>query len=144
MARSPKVAVIDASVVVKWFKDEAHTDRALALRDDWAAGKVSLHTVELLLYEALNALRYDPIQTEETLRRAAANLRDYPFRLIPMAEIAERTAENALRYGISVYDAAYLSAGEELGAPTYTADEKLIVKVGGSTLHSITDYGTSG
>ncbi|MFH2110087.1 MAG: type II toxin-antitoxin system VapC family toxin [Candidatus Bathyarchaeota archaeon] len=142
MARSPKVAVIDASVVVKWFKDEAHTDRALALREDWAAGRVSLHTIELLLYEALNALRYDPIQTEATLRRAAANLRDYPFRLIPMAEIAERTAENALRHGISVYDAAYLSAGEELGAPTYTADEKLIAKVGGGTLHSIADYGT--
>jgi predicted nucleic acid-binding protein len=140
MARSPKVAVVDASVVVKWFKDEDHTDRALALRDDWVAGRVALHTVELLLYEVLNALRYAPAQTSETMRRAAINLCDYPFRFLPVAEIAERTAENALRYGISVYDASYLSAGEELGAPVYTADEKLIAKVGGDTLRNIAEY----
>jgi len=140
MARNPKVAVVDASVVVKWFKDEDHTDRALALRDDWVAGRVSLHTVELLLYEVLNALRYTPAQTGETMRRAAINLCDYPFRFLPVAEIAERTAENALRYGISVYDASYLSAGEELGAPVYTADEKLIAKVGVDTLRNIAEY----
>ena len=144
MARRPKVAVVDASVVVKWFKDEAHTDRALALRDDWAAGSVALHTVELLPYEVLNALRHDPVQTDETLRRAAANLRGYPFRLLPFAKIAERTAENALRHGISVYDAAYLSAGEELGAPAYTADEKLIARVSGDTLRNIAEYTTPG
>lgn len=144
MARRPKVAVVDASVVVKWFKDETHTDRALALRDDWAAGSVALHTVELMPYEVLNALRYDPVQTDETLRRAAANLRGYPFRLLPFAEIAERTAENALRHGISVYDAAYLSAAEELGAPAYTADERLIARVGWDTLHDIAEYTTPG
>ncbi len=140
MAGRPKVAVVDASVVVKWFKEEANTDRALSLRDDWAAGRVVLHTVEFMPYEVLNALRYDPVQTEETLRRVADNLRGYPFRLLPFAEIAERTAENALRHGISVYDAAYLSAAEELGAPAYTADEKLITRVGGDTLHDIAEY----
>jgi predicted nucleic acid-binding protein len=142
MAQRPKVAVVDASVVTKWFKDEAHTDRALTLRDDWVAGEVTLHTVELLIYEALNALRNDKDQTGETLRRAAVNLCDYPFRFIPLAEIAERTTENALRYGISVYDASYLSAGERLGAPVYTADEKLISRVGGDTLRNIAEYTT--
>jgi len=144
MARRPKVAVVDASVVVKWFKDEDRTDRALALRDDWVEGRVALHTVDLLLYEVLNALRYDLDQTGETMRRAAINLCDYPFRFLPIAEIAERTVENALRYGISVYDASYLSAGEELGAPVYTADEKLITKVSGDTLRNIAEYTTLG
>jgi len=143
MARGPKVAVVDASVVTKWFKDEGHTDRALALRDDWVTGDVALHTVELLIYEVLNALRYDKSQTGETLMRAAVNLCDYPFQFLPIAEIAERTTENALRYGISVYDASYLSAGEELAAPVYTADEKLISRVGGDTLHYIAEYTTS-
>jgi len=100
--------------------------------------------VDLLLYEVLNALRYDLDQTGETMRRAAINLCDYPFRFLPIAEIAERTVENALRYGISVYDASYLSAGEELGAPVYTADEKLITKVSGDTLRNIAEYTTLG
>ena len=57
-------------------QDEEHTERALTLRDDLVAGKVALHSAELLLYEALNALRHDPVQTEYTLRRAAVNLCD--------------------------------------------------------------------
>ena len=140
MARGPTLAVIDASVVVKWFKDEDHSAEALALRADWAAGKISLHTVELLPFEVLNALRYDPTQTSQTLRMLAANLLDYPFRVIPISEIAEDTAENALRYGITIYDAAYLTAAQHLGSKAYTADQKLIAKVAGDTLHNITDY----
>ncbi len=105
MARGPTLAVVDASVVVKWFKDEDHTERAIALRDDWVRGRAALHTVELMPYEVLNALRYNPDQTAESLRRAAVNLCDYPFSFMPIADIAEMTIENALRYGISVYDA---------------------------------------
>jgi len=142
MARGPTVAVVDASVVVKWFKNEDHTERAIALRDDWVRGRVALHSVELMPYEVLNALRYNPDQTAESLRRAAVNLCDYPFSFMPIADIAEMTIENALRYGISVYDASYISAGEALGAPVYTADERLITRIGGDILRGIADYPT--
>ncbi len=142
MARSPTIAVVDASVVVKWFKDETNTPEALALRDDWVEGTTILHTVDLLPYEALNALRYDSAQTRETLQRAAANLIDYQFQIIPFADIAEDAVNNALRYGITVYDAAYLTAAQHLGAKAYTADKKLINKVAGDTLQHIADYPT--
>ena len=142
MARSPTIAVVDASVVVKWFKDEEHSREALKLRDDWVGGAVTLYAVELLPYEVLNALRYDPAQTSETLKEAAASLIDYQFQPTPFAEMADELTDNALRHGITVYDAAYLTAAQNLGAKAYTADKKLIAKVAGDTLRHIADYPT--
>src|SRR5205809_7876319 len=36
------LAVIDASVAVKWFLDEAHTRAALALQSDFIEGRLTL------------------------------------------------------------------------------------------------------
>lgn len=142
MARGQTLAVVDASVVVKWFKGEEHSRKALALRNDWVEGTITLYSVDFLPYEVLNALKYDPAQTSETLKEAAASLIDYQFQIIPFADIAEDVINNALRYGITVYDAAYLTVAQKLDALAYTADDKLIRKTGGDTLHHISTYNT--
>jgi len=50
------LAVIDASVAVKWFLDEAHTRAALALQSDFIEGRLTLRVPSHFPYEVLNAL----------------------------------------------------------------------------------------
>ena len=136
-----EVVVADASVVVKWFVDEEHTGDALRLRDDYAERIVDIASPDLMPYEVLNALRYNPALGESHLKEAAKALEKYNLWLFPLeGELAARTLENALRHGVSVYDSAYLSLGAIRGAPVYTADERLIDKVGHPSLRHISSY----
>jgi len=120
--------VLDASVVVKWFVVEEGREEALAIRDDYIDGRVSICAPHLMLFEVLNAVRYARRDLEpSTLRAIARSLALYGFDLYPLAgEYAELTAEVALRNGITVYDASYVALARLLGATMYTADEKLI------------------
>lgn len=58
--RPEKIAVVDASVAVRWFVEEEFTRQALAMADDYQARKVDLRSTQLLPFEVLNALRYNP------------------------------------------------------------------------------------
>ena len=50
-------------------------------------------------------------------------------RIFPLlGKLAEKTIENAFKYGITVYDSSYLSLAELEGKTLYTADEKLLAK----------------
>ncbi len=51
-------AVVDASVVVKWFVREEYTGEPLRLRDAYVDGLVDLLAPYLLPMEVLNALKY--------------------------------------------------------------------------------------
>ena len=135
------VVAADASVVAKWFVEEEHTEEALQLRDDYVSRAVEIASLELLPFEVLNALRYNPDLGEDELKKAAAALEGYNLWLFPLAgELAERCMENTLRYGISIYDSAYLALGETRGIPVYTADQRLINKAGNQTLRHISKY----
>ncbi|MDJ0272650.1 MAG: type II toxin-antitoxin system VapC family toxin [Candidatus Caldarchaeum sp.] len=61
MARAETI-VIDASVAVKWFNKEEYSDDADRLKDAHVRGRIRLAAPELLLYEVLNALRYNAEQ----------------------------------------------------------------------------------
>lgn len=49
--------------------------------------------------------------------------------VLPTAEILKDAADLANKYGITVYDAAFVSLAKSIGAVTITADEKLYEKV---------------
>lgn len=139
--REEEIVAVDASVVAKWFVEEEHTDKALQLRDDYVSRAVEIASLDLLPFEVLNALRYNPDLGEDELKRAARALEGYSLWLFPLsAELAERSLENALRYGITIYDSAYISLGEVRGIPVYTADQRLIKKAGDQTLRHISKY----
>ncbi|MGD0805429.1 MAG: type II toxin-antitoxin system VapC family toxin [Candidatus Bathyarchaeia archaeon] len=143
MAGSEKV-VVDASVAFKWFVEEQDSSAARVLAGDYGAGRVDIASVELLPFEVLNALRYAPDSGLEDLRKAALALDKLGLDLRPLSgELAGRCVENSLRYGISVYDSAYLSLGELEGESVYTADVKLMKRVGGDVLKHISNYKTS-
>jgi predicted nucleic acid-binding protein len=133
LAANKKVVVADASVIVKWFVDEEYTKEALALRQSYINGKVDIACPNLLPYEILNALRYNPEFGEEHVRMVAEVLEKYQLWLYPiLGELAKICIKNSFAYGMSLYDSAYVSLAEYLDSALYTADEKIIDKVGKS------------
>ena len=131
----------DASVVVKWFVEEEHTDAALRLRDDYVDRTVDIASPSLLPYEVLNALRYNPGLGERQLKEIVEALDKYSLWLAPLeGELAETSVENSMRHGISVYDSAYISLGQIREIPVYTADRRLMNRVGDERIRHISTY----
>ncbi len=125
------VLVVDASVVVKWFVLEEYSDEAGLLKRAYVEGLVDLASPSLLLYEVLNALKYSAAFGEDELKRIARVLEDYQFTLYPLqGELAQKTVEIAMRKGVTIYDASYVALAHMLDTVLYTADEKLIGKIG--------------
>lgn len=136
-----EVVVADASVVVKWFVEEEHSSDALRLRDDYADRIVDIASPDLMPYEVLNALRYNPAFGESQLVEAARALEKFSLWLLPLeGDLAQRCVENSLRHGVSIYDSAYLSLGIVKDIPVYTADQRLIDKVKHRSLRHISSY----
>lgn len=133
MAAGKKLVVADASVIVKWFVEEQDSKKALALRQGYIDGKLDIACPNLLPYEVLNALRYNPEAGEEHVRLAAEALQKYQLWLYPiLGELAALCIRNSFAYGMSLYDSAYVSLAEYLDSTLYTADEKLLDKIGKS------------
>lgn len=130
MAGSKKVAVADASVIVKWFVDEEDTKKALALRQAYIDGKVDIACPNLLPYKVLNALRHNIEFGAERTRTAAEALEKYQLWQYPiLGELAALCIKNSFAYGMSLYDSAYVSLAEYLDCTLYTADQKILDKV---------------
>ena len=118
--------VVDASVVVKWFIEEKHSDKALELRDRYINLEIELLAPELLPYEVLNALRYSKLFTSQEMKNIAQAINLYGFKLYPLiGELAELTIEVAYANNLTIYDASYLALAIKNKTMVYTADKKL-------------------
>ena len=122
--------VLDASVVVKWFSKEEGSDLALKLRDEHLAGRMTLISPDLLIYEVSNALRHNPGFDADDVKGAVRDLFDLELDLVPPnEEIFSKAAMRAFELGISIYDACYLALAELMGLEFITGDERLYRKV---------------
>jgi predicted nucleic acid-binding protein len=129
--------VLDASVAAKWFTrhQEADREKALALRELHRTRRCRLILPEFGLLEVLNAVRFSPRAKEADTAAALSVLMDLQFQLEPLdADLLRKATAIAWGYGITLYDAAYVSLAERLGFPLLTADEALLRKMKG---HSI-------
>ena len=142
MARAKEAIIVDASVVVKWFVDEQNTKQALRLREDYRAEVVDLWSTQLMPFEVLNALRYSEEFGEKELVTVSLAISKYMMALHPiLGEMAELCVRNAFRYGITIYDSSYVSLAKLTERKLYTADERLLGKVGESRLvRHISEY----
>jgi len=124
------MSVLDASVVLKWFVDEGDSDQALRLREEFYRGKREIIIPDLLLFEAANALRYNPGFTAEEIEEAVKTLFDMGIEIItPTYSLLAKAIHLAKSLDVTCYDAAYLALAEELGFEFITADEKFCRKV---------------
>ena len=142
MAR-PKTIVVDASVAIKWYSIEQHTDKALAMREDYARQKIDLVAPYLLLYEVGNALRYN---TDFGLEDVRSALRDLLAMQINFRMLDERMCEDAVELaymlGLTFYDVSYVVLSRVEKCPLYTADDRLLSKAGDEMVTHLEDYST--
>ena len=125
--------VIDASVALKWYLPEAHSEASRKLLDTPAR----LMVPGLFYAEFGNALwkrwrrgeleRHDIGLTLEALERV-------PFEVFPTRVLAAHAVEIALDHGCTVYDGVYLALAVLEGATMVTADRKLRNATAGSAL----------
>ncbi len=116
------IAVIDASVLAKWFVEEEGSSDARVLRS------LALAAPDLAIVEMANVLwkkvrkgefdaRFVP-RTLETLRHADLSLTESLL-------LADRAVDIAIGLDHAVYDCFYLSLAERLGVPFVSADDRL-------------------
>ena len=115
-------AVIDASVLAKWFVEEDDTAAARRLQP------LKLFAPDLLIVETTNVLwkkvrlgGFDPA----FLAPAVRVMRHANLTLIDSLTLADRAVEIAVRLNHAVYDCYYLALAEQRNLPMVSADDRL-------------------
>lgn len=120
-------AVVDASVALKWvLDDETAVEQATALRDDGIDGHLQLVAPSLWLYELANGLVSAVRRRRLTRAEGARSLAGMRALGVELADPEpDLTYGEAMRYGLSAYDAAYVALARALEAPLWTGDRAL-------------------
>jgi predicted nucleic acid-binding protein len=120
------IAVVDASVVLKWFLQEPDAVHALTLRERHLTGELLLAAPDLLLYEVGNALRFKHDFTTLGIQEALSDLLRFQLELIaPTERLLHHAVELAHRSRLTYYDGFYLAVASDLGTKLITADKRL-------------------
>ena len=127
MEGGKKVAVVDASVVVKWFVPERNFRVAVAIRDAHLEGKLKLVSPSLVAYEVANALRFHRVYrlTPGEIAAAVQSLNEMGLMDTLSVEEWVKAVELSAAMNISVYDAVYAAMAFWRGATLITSDLKL-------------------
>lgn len=119
------VFVVDASVVIKWFVPEVHSDAArqlLQTADQYLAP-------DLLFPEVGNAIWKKVRRNELSARQGrelAADISTVAVETVPARSLFEDACDIAIATGLTVYDATYMALAVRLDAKLVTAGERLV------------------
>jgi predicted nucleic acid-binding protein len=127
--------VVDASVAVKWVVPEAGSESA----DRLVAAGETLLAPDLMPVEAANALWKKVRQRELSRAEAGEALRlllASGVELMASTPLLPRALALAARLGHPVYDCLYLALAERERSRLVTADDVLLRRVRGLSLHA--------
>jgi len=123
--------VLDSSILVKLVTGEAGSEEARKTVTSSLRDACALHTVDVALADALNALWkhvkiHRDLEAEEA-KLAAQDLQKIWYRLgvIPTSELSKESLGTAMKLNISVYDSLYVAAAQKVRARLYIADKRL-------------------
>lgn len=131
------VAVVDASVILKWVleQDEEELEQARAVQRAAVQGELRLLVPTLWRFEVGNTLvRKVPDQAETWLRLCeGSGLEEAAV----TDEVQARTVELCRGYGVTFYDASYHALALVNNGTFVTADERYVAKAkaSGSVMH---------
>ena len=115
--------VVDASVAIKWFLPENHSEAALRLLTQ----PHTLHAPDLIFSEFGNVLWKRVIRNEISKKEADAileGLRTLNLQVQPSQALIPLALEIACGENRTVYDSLYLAAAIALQSPLITADAR--------------------
>ena len=122
--------VVDASVVVKWFVPEIHTDAARR----WLDVAHQFFAPDLLFAETANTV-WKKVRRSELTRdqgqQLVVDLADVAVETVSCRALAKDAYVLATAMGRSVYDALYLALAVRLDTRLITADERFVAGVAG-------------
>jgi predicted nucleic acid-binding protein len=117
-------AVLDASVVLKWFhgEGEENAEAARRLRAQFEAGELRVLAPTLLWLEILNVAARRWRWDGDQLDRLAVSLPELGFEILEpeLVGIAEWATK-----GLTAYDAAYVATAEAAGVALITDDAEI-------------------
>ena len=120
--------VIDASVILaRLMPDEKLAGRVDKLYQRFEKGKLDLMAPNLLVYEIANSIKSACVQKRLTRKTGQALLEaflDLPIRYVGVDWLLAWNL--SMKFGLSFYDAVYLSLANELGVELITLDKKLM------------------
>jgi predicted nucleic acid-binding protein len=118
-------AVLDASVILKWFRGEGERNLAAArsLRAAFEAGELLVFAPPLLRLEIVNVAGRRWRWAEGALVELAGALDELGFELkeAELGRVARWTA-----HGLTAYDAAYVAVAEAETIPLVTDDDRIV------------------
>ncbi len=123
------VFVVDASVVIKWFVPEIHSDAARRL----LAASHQYLSPDLLFPEVGNVIWKKVRRGELTAdagQRLAADMSSIAVQTVPTRGLMIDAHALAIATGLTVYDAMYLALAVRLNTALITADDRLVRLVG--------------
>lgn len=121
--------VVDASVVIKWFVPEIHSDAASRL----LVQPYQYIAPDLLFAEVANTIWKKARRGELTAKRGQQLVEDIgrvAVETVPCRALVEDAHALAVMTGRSVYDAMYLALAVRLKTEMITADDRLVAAVG--------------
>ena len=120
-----RIAVIDASVAVKWVLREAGDEEALAILAAYGAKTLDLIAPRLLLHEVASAISKRCRRKELTIRQAEDAYRNFEARRPQLVQAQVGQALSlSLQHQISLWDSVYLAVAIERRADLLTADRR--------------------
>ena len=121
--------VIDANVVTKTFVPETLSDKAEEFFKRAGTEGAPLIAPDLIYPETGNILwkKFKRRElTAEEVGEIYAEIHAIPLLIVPSKSVVQLAISLALSYGITVYDALYLSVAQVFEAKLITADRKLV------------------
>lgn len=123
------ILVLDSSVLVKWFKQEQGTEKALQIREAYINEEIEVAIPDLVYYELSNVLRYDESLNKKQVQKAIQSLRGMEFQVIaPFEEYNDDMIEESIQKDITIYDSAFYTLSKLLDAEMITSDQELASK----------------
>jgi predicted nucleic acid-binding protein len=127
------VFVVDASLVVKWFIPEIHSEAARR----WLGASHDYVAPDLLFSEAGNTVwkkvRRKELEEAEG-RQLVKDLGQVAVETVATRSLLEDALALALTAGITVYDAMYLALAVRLETEVITGDDRFADKIAGRPL----------
>ncbi len=121
--------VVDASVAIKWYLPEPHSEQALHLLRQCQQGVVAFHAPDLFVSEAGNILWKKVRRRAITSEEAAAisrNLLAVPVHLHLAKTLFPAALRLSLDAGTTFYDSLYVALAVALECPLVSADRRLL------------------
>ena len=121
--------VVDASVVVKWFVVEPHSNEARRLLEAYESGAVSFHAPDILPAEFANTIWKKQLfqdLAEADAKDILAAFRRLQILFTPSVALLDDAYKLAVTHRRSIYDALYLALSLREKCRLVTADERFV------------------